>query len=195
MSGFSATFDAALAFAACAHRDQVRKGTGAPGVPYIVHPMHVATILLRHGFDEPMIVAALLHDVVEDCGVPLDDIRDRFGEAVAEMVAAVSELKTDDGGARRPWRVRKEEQLEQLAQADARVAALKCADALHNASCTVVELERDGGVVWTRFNAGPSDTVWYYGEIARLCGARLGDAHPLVTELRETVAWLARRTA
>jgi (p)ppGpp synthase/HD superfamily hydrolase len=192
MAGFSANFDAALAFAACAHRHQVRKGTGEPGVPYIVHPVQVATILLRHGFAEPLVIAALLHDTVEDCEVSLSEIEARFGVDVAGLVAAVSELKTDEGGARRPWRVRKQEQLDHLAQGGAQVAALKCADALHNASSTLSELARDGQAVWSRFNASASDTVWYYGEIARLCAGHLGPVHPLVGELNAVVGELAR---
>jgi (p)ppGpp synthase/HD superfamily hydrolase len=192
MPAFSATFDAALALAAMAHRTQTRKGTGEPGVPYIVHPVHVATILLRHGFDEAIVLAGLLHDTVEDCGVALDEIEARFGADVARLVAAVSETKTSDAGEKRPWRVRKDESLAHLAAADEAVAALKAADALHNASCTVAELGRDGSVVWTRFNAGSKDTLWYYGEITRLCGARLGDAHPLVDELRRAVDEMAK---
>ena len=192
MPAFSARFDAALSFAACAHRDQTRKGTGAPdlkGVPYIIHPMHVATILLRHGFDEDLVIAGLLHDTVEDCDVELSAIAHDFGDGVAALVDAVTEKKKDNGQ-RRPWRVRKEEQLSQLAAGSPAVAALKAADALHNASCTVSDLEKRGADVWARFNASARDTVWYYGEILGHCSRLLGAEHPLVRELEATVARL-----
>jgi (p)ppGpp synthase/HD superfamily hydrolase len=192
MSAFSARFDAALSFAAVAHRHQVRKGSDGPGVPYIIHPMHVATILLRHGFGEDLVIAGLLHDTVEDCDVTLEAIAQDFGPGVAALVDAVTEKKVDvAGGERRPWRLRKQEQLAQLDGASADVAALKAADALHNASCTVTDIERHGAAVWARFNASAGETCWYYGEIARTCARQLGDTHPLVRELESAVARLA----
>ena len=68
MTGFSPRYDAALALAARAHRDQVRKSTD---LPYITHVVHVSVILIHHGFGEDLAIAGLLHDVVEDCDVPL----------------------------------------------------------------------------------------------------------------------------
>jgi (p)ppGpp synthase/HD superfamily hydrolase len=191
---YSARFDEALAFAACAHRTQVRKGTPDPGVPYIVHPMHVAMILRGHGFDEDLQIAGLLHDTVEDCDVEAGAIADRFGDAVAGLVRAVTEQKTSETGEKRPWRVRKQEQLDHLRRGGDRVAALKCADALHNAAATVTDVERDGAVVWKRFNAGPTDTVWYYRQIVALAGDQLGTEHPLVCELAGIVDRLAAGT-
>jgi (p)ppGpp synthase/HD superfamily hydrolase len=195
VSAFSARFDAALSFAAVAHRDQVRKGSGAEGVhpvPYIIHPMHVATILLRHGFPEDIVIAGLLHDTVEDCDVDLAEIARDFGPGVAALVDAVTEKKVDaPGGPKRPWRLRKEEQLACLSRGTADVAALKAADALHNASCTVADMARVGPVIWTRFNATAADTVWYYGQVAVVCQRLLGP-HPLVRELEAAVAELAR---
>ena len=188
MAGFSPRVDEALAFAARAHRAQLRKGTETP---YIVHPVHVAMILLAHGFDEEVAIAGLLHDTVEDTDATLDDLRGRFGAGVAELVAAVSELKTDGGGEKRPWRVRKQEQLDHLAHGGAPVAALKAADALHNASSTLADLRAHGASVWSRFNAGVDDSLWYYRQLVRLCRDRLGD-HPLVRELDATVEEMAR---
>src|SRR5688572_30173535 len=109
---FSSRLDTALAFSARAHRTQVRKGTDTP---YIIHPVHVSMILVAHGFDEDLAIAGLLHDTVEDCGVSLQEIAATFGEGVAALVDSVSEQKTDDGGERRPWRVRKQDQLDHLA--------------------------------------------------------------------------------
>jgi len=184
---FSVRFDDALVFAACAHRTQVRKGTPDPGVPYIIHPMHVATILRAHGFDEDLVIAGLLHDTVEDCDVDPGDIARRFGDAVAALVSAVTEQKSDTSGGRRPWRDRKVDQLDHLRRGGPRVAALKCADALHNAASTMMDVERGGAAVWRRFNAGPDDTVWYYRQIVELSGDHLGAEHALVLELARVV--------
>ena len=71
MSTFSPTIDRALSLSATAHRHQERKGSQ---VPYIIHPVHVAILLLRHDFPEEVIVAALLHDVVEDTTLTIEDI-------------------------------------------------------------------------------------------------------------------------
>jgi (p)ppGpp synthase/HD superfamily hydrolase len=191
VQAYSPRLNAALMFAARAHRAQLRKGTN---VPYIVHPFQVALILKLHGFDEDVVIAGALHDTVEDCGCSVADIAAEFGEEVARLVAGVSETKTDDGGARRPWRVRKEEQLAHLAQADSHMAALKAADSLQNCASTVSDLQAHGPGFWDRFNAGATDLVWYYQEVARLVGARLGD-HPLARELKESVAELSARAA
>jgi (p)ppGpp synthase/HD superfamily hydrolase len=189
---FSPRLDAALILAARAHRSQVRKGTD---IPYIVHPVHVGLILLRHGFDEDLVVAGLLHDTVEDTGVEVDAIRAQFGDGVAALVAAVTEAKTDDAGARRPWRARKEQQIAHLAHADGRVAALKAADSLHNLQSTLRDLRAQGRSIWDRFNATAADWLWYHGAIAELCGERMGAAHPLVAELDAVIAEIARLSA
>ena len=190
-TGYSPRVDAALAMAAFAHRTQKRKGTE---IPYIVHPVHVAMILMRHGFEEDVVIAGVLHDTVEDTDVSLDQIQDRFGAGVAGLVGAVSEAKTDDGGERRPWRDRKNDQIAHLERGDARVAALKCADSLHNLRSTIADLRVTGHALWTRFNAGPADWLWYYGGILRLARARLGE-HPIVDELAGVVEELAALTA
>jgi guanosine-3',5'-bis(diphosphate) 3'-pyrophosphohydrolase len=86
----AAVLSEALQFAAAAHERMKQKRKGSD-LPYIVHPVEVMTILRRHGErDEPTLAAALLHDVVEDCRVPIDEIRARFGERVASIVEAVT---------------------------------------------------------------------------------------------------------
>ena len=71
----------------------VKRGSGEP---YINHPLRVARILANQGFDSEYLMAALLHDVVEDCDVPLSEIRDLFGNTVAEIVDAVTALSDRD---------------------------------------------------------------------------------------------------
>lgn len=75
-------------FAKNAHKSQLRKD----GLPYISHPVEVALILAELGFDENVVSAALLHDVVEDCAVTLDDLKTMFNEEVAELVDCVSAI-------------------------------------------------------------------------------------------------------
>jgi (p)ppGpp synthase/HD superfamily hydrolase len=188
MLGFSPRVHAALALAAKAHRDQLRKGSD---VPYLVHPVQVAMILMAHGFDEDLVLAGILHDTVEDTSTTLEELAAAFGPEVARLVDAVSEKKAEDGGEKRPWRVRKEEAIAHVGHSDGRVAALKAADALHNAASTIADVQRLGREAFTRFNAGAHDSLWYYGELARACSAQLGD-HPLAHELTDTVATLVQ---
>jgi (p)ppGpp synthase/HD superfamily hydrolase len=179
---FSVTYDAALIFASKAHRNQVRKGTD---IPYIAHPIHVSLLLIRHGFDEPLAIAGLLHDVVEDCDISLQELRERFGDEVAALVDAVSEQKSSDGS-ELPWETRKAEKLARLRQADANVAALKAADAIHNARSILIDYYQIGDQIWQRFKRGPEQTLAYYDEIVQLVEAKLAP-HPIAQELAQTV--------
>jgi (p)ppGpp synthase/HD superfamily hydrolase len=186
MQAYSPRYDAALSLAALAHRGQTRKGSD---VPYVVHPVHVSVMLIRHGFGEDVTIAGLLHDVVEDQDVPLNEIEAQFGPAVAEMVDALSERK-QAGGARRPWEVRKQEALEQLRRASDDAVAVKAADTTHNSRALAADLREKGPVMWDFLTKGPDQTLWYYGRVAELVARRLGD-HPLAREVDAAVADLA----
>ena len=187
-TGYSERYEQALRLAAIAHRDQDRKGGN---VPYITHPVHVSAILLRHGFSPEVVIAGLLHDVVEDQDVSLEQIKEDFGEDVAEIVDALSERKEDVPGQKRPWAVRKRESLEKLRRARLEVVAVKAADTLHNARCTVVDARREGPRIWQRFNSDAWSTLRYYRQVLHLVRERLGE-HPLVGELADAVDELAR---
>lgn len=82
----------AFLFASEKHEGKMRKS----GEPYINHPLRTARLLAEHGFGEDYLIAALLHDVVEDCNVPLSEIRDLFGRTVAKTVDAVTSLSDRD---------------------------------------------------------------------------------------------------
>lgn len=118
----------AIDFARQAHAGQSR----ASGDPYIEHPLAVASILADLKMDVPTIIAALLHDVVEDTEYTLEDIEQRFGAEVAQLVDGVTKLD------RLEVRTREEEQAENLRKMllamakDIRVILIKLADRLHN---------------------------------------------------------------
>jgi len=187
MHAFSSRYDTALALAARAHRDQLRKGTD---LPYIAHPVHVSIILMRHGFGEDLAIAGLLHDVVEDTETPLAAIAAEFGDDVARLVDLVSETKSA-GGAELPWEQRKAEKLAHLWAAGPDVAALKAADAIHNARSIAADVRGAGPAVWERFKRGPAPTLEYYRAILEGVRAKLA-VHPIVAELEDAVADLAR---
>lgn len=163
------------------HRGQTRKGTD---VPYLFHLMAVAALVAEHGGDEAQIVAALLHDAVEDAGglTTRELIRQRFGEDVAAIVDGCTDSDTVP---KPPWRARKERFLARLAESPPRVRLVVAADKLHNAEATLRDLRSVGEEVWTRFRGGRDGTLWYYAEVVRALS--LGWSHPILRDLREVV--------
>jgi GTP pyrophosphokinase len=119
---------AAFDFASVAHLNQRRKD----GTPFVSHPLAAAEIVAEMGLDEEAIMAALLHDCIEDTGVTHDEIAKRFGASVAEIVEGVTKLS------RVQYTSKEEEQMENLRKMllamakDIRVIIIKMADRLHN---------------------------------------------------------------
>ena len=119
---------AAYAFAREAHGDQLRKD----GSPYITHPLAAAVIVAEMGLDEESVIAALLHDVIEDTPATHEDVARRFGESVADIVEGVTKLT------KMRYTSKEEEQMENLRKMllamarDIRVVLIKMADRLHN---------------------------------------------------------------
>ena len=118
--------DEVLEFATAAHGDQKRKYTGEP---YITHPIAVAEIVKTVPHTQEMIAAALLHDVVEDTHVTLDQIEDNFGEKVAELVSWLTDISRPEDGNRR---FRKSLDRDHSANAPAEAQTIKLADLIHN---------------------------------------------------------------
>jgi (p)ppGpp synthase/HD superfamily hydrolase len=148
----------AFLLAAEMHAGQRRK---ASTVPYIAHLMGVASLVLEAGGDEDLAIAALLHDVVEDCGgVPmLKEVRRRFGKRVANIVEGCTDTDIDP---KPPWRARKENYLRHLRRADQDTRLVSAADKLHNVRSTLTDYREAGESIWARFNGGRDGTLWYY---------------------------------
>jgi (p)ppGpp synthase/HD superfamily hydrolase len=149
----SPALEGALRQAARWHAGQTRKSSD---VPYIAHPMAVAWVLDRLAFDESVLIAALLHDVIEDCGATREQVSAVVGDTAAAYVAACSERKLDAAGNKRPWHDRKAEHLQQLGAAPPAVRAIVLCDKWHNLFATCLDLEA-GATVWERFNADRDD--------------------------------------
>jgi len=151
-------FHRAFLFAAEKHAGQARK---ASTIPYIAHLMGVASLVLEAGGDEDLAIAALLHDVVEDCGgMPmLKEVRRRFGSRVATVVEGCTDALTLPQPA---WRERKENYIGHLKKAGAETRLVSAADKLNNVRSIISDYREIGEFVWARFNGGREGTLWYY---------------------------------
>ncbi len=152
-----------MLFAKRTHDGQTRKGSN---IPYMSHLMSVAGLVLEAGGDEDLAIAALLHDVVEDCGgAPrLKEIRRKFGKRVAHVVAGCTDT---DQKPKPAWRVRKENYLKHLCTADADTRLVSAADKVHNARSVLSDYREIGEAVFERFQGKRDGTLWYYDALVR----------------------------
>jgi (p)ppGpp synthase/HD superfamily hydrolase len=177
----------AFLFAAEKHAGQVRK---ASTTPYIAHLMGVASLALEFGGDEDMSIAALLHDVVEDCGgaAMLQEVKQRFGTRVAKIVDGCTDSDTFP---KPPWRERKENYLRHLKRADADTRLVSAADKLNNVRSILSDYWEVGESIWERFNGRREGTLWYYR--ALLKEFQRGKPNRLVREFELAVRELEAR--
>ena len=154
-------FQDALALAIQLHGGQVRKGTDAP---YIAHLLAVSAIVLEHGGSEDEAIAALLHDSVEDAGgaATLSRVADQFGPNVAGIVDDCSEPVPEPGQPKAPWRERKDAYLAHLAEVSPSALLVAAADKLHNVRSIQTDYSHLGEALWSRFNAGRDEILWFY---------------------------------
>ena len=113
-------------------RDAHRGVTRTSGEPYITHPIAVAGIVAELGLDAPSVMAALLHDVLEDTRTPRAELVERFGEDVAHMVDGVSKLTDVEGRTKEEAQAGSFRKMLLAMVTDIRVILIKLADRLHN---------------------------------------------------------------
>ena len=149
----------AYSYALTHHGEQVRKS----GEPYIIHPVDVAYTIADLGLDEKTICAALLHDVVEDTDVTYEDIKNEFGEEIAEMVDGVTKLKQIQYASIEEHQVENYRKMFLAMGKDIRVIIIKLADRLHNMR-TLEFLKRDRQI------AIAQETMQLYAPLANRLG-------------------------
>lgn len=157
-------------------------GAAGYGVPYVAHAAGVGMILLEHRLPDTLVVAGILHDVLEDTPVTYDLLAETFGAEVAELVRAESEPDKS-----LPWRERKEHTLWHLQGAPLNVRLVAAADKLHNLQSMMADLELVGPDLWGRFNAPFAEQRWYYHGVSRAVRGDDREAHPLFVELQGAV--------
>lgn len=188
-------FFEAVELAGTWHRHHERKGTE---IAYLTHLLAVASLVVEHGGDEDLAIAALLHDAIEDvdhlCSPACermggadadrlrDEIRSRFGQRVLDVVEGCTDTETP--GAKEPWHVRKERYLHHVEHvADDETVLVSLADKVHNARSLAADQERQGDAHWHRFNASKDDSEQYYRKLLGAFRARRPDGCALVREL------------
>ena len=179
--------DKAIQYAVSAHAGTNRKGKQRP---YILHPIEAMTIVAGMTDDEDIISAAVLHDVMEDTGKSEADIREAFGDRVADLVMAESEDKKPEIPSAASWETRKQATIDHL-RIIGRDAQMIClGDKLANIREMRRDLDACGDALWERFNQkDKSKHGWYYGSLFRVLEEVFGDI-PEIREYRELLEYV-----
>ncbi len=180
----------AIALAYDLHKDQIRKCGEAP---YMTHLLTVASLVGEYGGKEEQFIAAMLHDAVEDQGgkVVLEQIRDAFGDTVAELVWACTDAW---GEPKPPWRERKEAHIARIETAPMDARLIIAADKLHNLQSVLRTYDpQHDGAYWQNFRGGREGTLWYYHAMGE--ALQVDWQHPILVELEEAREALFFRVA
>lgn len=144
----------AISFATVKHDGQKRK---VDKEPFIAHPYRVAMLLKDHNCDNDLVIAGLLHDVVEDTEGTLKEIEALFGEKVSDLVKAVTEKDK-----KLNWETRKERSIATIKNAPSNVKLIACADKIDNLHSILDNQMVYGDSMWHEFERGKTDQQWYY---------------------------------
>lgn len=155
---YSQRFEEALTYAYKLHSLQTRKGGD---VPYVSHLLAVCGLVMEYGGDEDQAIAALLHDAVEDQGgrPTAREIERRFGPNVRRLVEGCTDT---DKIPKPPWLERKKAYVAHVRASPADVRLVSCCDKIHNARTILEDFRCVGRSVFSRFQVGPNQTLWYY---------------------------------
>ncbi|MBR1786738.1 MAG: HD domain-containing protein [Paludibacteraceae bacterium] len=160
----STLLDRAIVFAVNAHHNTERRGKG---FPYIVHPLEAVEIVATITPDQELLAAAALHDTVEDTDVTIDDIRQEFGDRIADIVFSESDQFADGISEEDSWHDRKKTAIERLKNAsyDAKIVAM--GDKLSNMRAIQRDYATKGDELWKLFHAkNKADHEWHYRGLA-----------------------------
>lgn len=153
-------FDRAMIFAIKAHHGTERRGKKSP---YIIHPMEAVEIVATITNDQELLAAAALHDVVEDTEYTEEDIRNEFGDRIADLVASESDPVFPGLTESESWKKRKEYAIERLKTASYDTKVVAMGDKLSNLRAISRDYEKMGDELWKIFHApDPSLHEWHY---------------------------------
>ena len=183
----------ALIFATEHHQHQHRKGTK---IPYMSHLLNVCKLLAERDCSDEILAAALLHDVVEDTDVTIEEVEEKFGGYVAEIVKGATELEKLEKKAiekESSWQERKAHTIHFLEhEATTDQLLVSGADKLDNLRSIVYDHARAGEELWKRFNASKEQQAWYYRSIASILQAK-GKGHAILAAFGNEMEGLCKK--
>ena len=141
--------DRAIVFAVKAHQGTERR---MKGYPYVVHPLEAIAITATMTNDQELLAAAALHDTVEDTDVTLDNIRQEFGDRVADLVMSETDITVAPDGTLLTWKERKQRDMDNLSKASRDVKIVTLGDKLSNLRGIARDYAKQGDQVWQMFH-------------------------------------------
>ena len=142
-------------FAIEAHKGQIRKSE--PDKPKVMHPIAVGNLLEEYGFDDDVIAAGYLHDVVEDTKYTIEDIENEFGKDIRNLVEGATEPDKSLS-----WEERRLHTIRTVKDLPLKNKMLICADKTNNLEDLFITFEKNGVRDFSSFNAGEEKIKWYY---------------------------------
>jgi (p)ppGpp synthase/HD superfamily hydrolase len=187
-------FDVAVEYARLIHTG-TRKGSQ---VPYMAHLLGVASLVMGEtghvpfAVTEDMVIAALLHDAVEDeGGLPrLANIEEKFGKGVAEIVLGCSDSVATDSDKKEDWATRKAGYIKKLPGESQGTLLVSVADKLYNSRAMLGDYRDIGAEIWKRFKRGRNDQIGYFEALLKVYEVKcegwriVGELKRVVTELK-----------
>lgn len=161
----SSLLDKAITFASYAHRNTERRGKG---FPYIAHPLEAMAIVATMTNDQELLAAACLHDVIEDTDVTYEELKENFGQRVADLVQAESDVVVPNMSQEDSWKMRKQAAMDHLAKAPRDVQVVAMGDKLSNMRALNQDYKQIGEELWNRFHVtDPKLHEWHYRGLAK----------------------------
>ena len=160
----TAILDRAIMFAVKAHTGTERRGKG---YPYIIHPMEAVEIVATMTKDQELLAAAILHDTVEDTNVTVDQIREEFGDRVADLVASESDEMPVGVPEEDSWHARKQAAIDRLSKASREAKIVAMGDKLSNMRAIARDYAEQGDKLWNLFHVKDRKShEWHYRGLA-----------------------------
>ncbi len=171
---FTPKLEKAIALTLKVHARQKRKGDNL--TPYAAHPIAAAFLLFKYVDNEDVLIAALLHDALEDTDYPAQKIRQEFGPLVFKLIREISDKSPFD-----PWQKRNDDYLKNIKKASFNACLIACADKINNLISISQSYLKFGDSIWQRFDASKEDMLDFYVNIHKIIKKRF--KHRLVSEL------------
>lgn len=167
---YSYRIEQAIRAAAVLHKNQVRRGSTP--YPYVTHLYAVAMLVSDYTDDENVIIAALLHDTLEDTDYTADELRDDFGGEVTELVLSVTETE-HDGDGEDTWKKRKKRYIKQLKNASEGGLMVAAADKIHYMRSVVEEYYENHSKFIADFGGSLEERLMVHQEISNILNRKL----------------------